>query len=753
VNDTTFERFHSVSRHLAASGSLYESVASAVDQLVERTGAAAAALSAFSRDGEAIIELYSVGSISSKYPSGLRRPTDGSSTLLFAHDGPAALGVDEMEQYVKKGFKELSIFLADGFKRLYGAPVVLNGKTLGCIQLLGESPFNATSQETAIAYASLLAPYVALDISDLTAAESVKESLAVQKIAETLISEHRFEAVCDAVADSAGDAIGFDAMVVRTWDPALNEMSIAYRGGIVDPETIAGHSFALVESKLAPIARDMASPLLIDEGSPKVFDNPEYRPLLEEFPSFLIAPLMEKGEFMGTLELYSLNEYAYKEEDLRRIESLANLLTSGVAHFALINALSRQAEIRGFLAEVARLASAAGNLTELVTNISSELRKLIEADEIAFFIPANRLAPFKLDHASLSRHGVKVTGLGDAETPCSRMDDARTARVCGGADCATAELWESAAPHERGWIHLNREKQPFSHSNSALLAEFARHIAPAIDSVLSHGAELRLANERARADEAEASAAELQKQNEVKREFLATMSHELRTPLTPIRAFVDVLLHNAAENLTDRQTQQLTVVKRNVEWLNLLINDLLDVSRIESGRFELQYDEIEVQSLLNGLVESLSPLTSANGHRLKTIMPSRPITIQADNSRLSQVLGNLITNSIKYSAGGTLIRVAMRKEGDGVSFYVRDEGNGIPADQVPRMFELFARADTPASKGVSGSGIGLFVSKTIIESHGGHIGISSVEGHHTTVHFWVPSRISQAERAKDQRAA
>lgn len=758
LNERNLQNYESASHQIAGSASLDESIISAVEQLVERTGASAAALSAVSQSDQAIIELYASGSIASIYPSGLRRPSDGSSVSLFTREGASSLDSDEMELQISRGIKELSTFRSKGFSHLYGVPVVLNGKTLGCIQLLSHSAFNSTAINTANGYASLVAPYVALEITEIDSAEKARESEAVQRISQILISEHKFEAVCDEVAKSAGDSIGFDAMIIRTWDSAHNEMPISYRGGMVDPEEIAGISFRLVENKLVPMARENSAPILIDEGSPRVFDNPEYRPLLEEFPSFLIAPLMEKGEFLGSLEFYSLNEYAYQQEDLLRIGALANLLTSGVAHFSLINALSREAEIRGFLAEVARLASGASNLTNLVVSLSQELRKLIEAEEVKFLIPSRRLDPFKLNQLALKRNGVAVSGIESQNSACSRgrVESGQIEEVgpeCSGIDCMVAELWEANEPDGRGWIHLSAEKRAFTTSERSLLAEFARHISPAIDSVLSHGAELQLANERARADNAEASAAELQKQNEIKREFLATMSHEIRTPLTPVKAFVDVLLRNKTDNLTERQTQQLTVVKRNVEWLNLLINDLLDVSRIESGRFELQYEEIEAQTLLSGLAESLSPIVNANGHKLRLVMPSQPVSLEADGSRLSQVLGNLITNSIKYSPHETQIRVAFRKSGDGVSFYVRDEGNGIPEDQLPQMFELFARADTPSSKGINGSGIGLFVSKTIVESHGGKIGITSQDGHHTTVHFWLPARRVNAVDTEIEQAA
>jgi two-component system sensor histidine kinase VicK len=121
----------------------------------------------------------------------------------------------------------------------------------------------------------------------------------------------------------------------------------------------------------------------------------------------------------------------------------------------------------------------------------------------------------------------------------------------------------------------------------------------------------------------------------------------------------------------------------------------------------------------------------------------------ADKGRLGQVIGNLITNSIKYSPEGTRIRLLVRKLNNGVRFYVRDEGPGIAEDQIADLFELFVRANRADSRKVSGSGIGLYVSRKIVESHGGEIAITSKEGKYTTVCFWIPD----APAAQDAKAA
>jgi signal transduction histidine kinase len=219
-----------------------------------------------------------------------------------------------------------------------------------------------------------------------------------------------------------------------------------------------------------------------------------------------------------------------------------------------------------------------------------------------------------------------------------------------------------------------------------------------MDTALSHDAAIQLGEEQLRAERAEAEAKHQHKINKANEAFIATMSHELRTPLASIRAFADLLNRDTKGELSDRRKQQISVIRRNSEWLNILINDLLDLSSIDSGRFELQLKDVDLAEHLAAISESFIPIAEFSGHTLKTVLPKRSVMMRFNPNRVNQVLGNLLTNAMKYSSEGSEIRLLARPTHDGAWFYVRDHGPGIPADQHKSVFERFVRAKSKASK-------------------------------------------------------
>lgn len=740
---------------LTGSVSTTEALTRAATLIEGYTQAEAVQISALISGGERVVEIYSSGNLTTLFPSGLRRPSNGTSMRSIANRGPLEFGPEELQEVSRRGVEDFSVFLAAGYSHLIAAPVNLHSINLGAVQLLSSHPFDDETVQVLNDVVSLIAPFIALYLSGIESAVEKRISSSIERVAEAVIQENAIGGVCDAVVKFARESMGIDAAILRIIDPGTGELVIEYQYGHLNPIEIAGESFPVVESHLIPLAMKGKGPTIIDEGSPAVFDDKEVLPLLEEIPSLLITPLMDKERLIGTLEFYSLNEYAYKSEHIRNVEHVANLLTSAVEHFTLIRSLSRDAEIRTFLAEVARLASAAGDLTSLVESISPELRNVIPVDRVTYYIPPER---FHLEQQSEtagdndesagdrdepflgpidSRDGLaRIMGARSVDEVCFGSSDG-SVPLCGEANCITARLWDDAQDHPQGWIHLERSGVPFTAEEKQLVPEFAHHISPAIDTAFSHEAELRLAQEQLRAERAEAEVKNQLHLNDAKQNFIATMSHELRTPLTSIRAFAD-LLNRDSKSLTDRQKKQISVVRRNAEWLNILINDLLDLSSIDSGRFELQFEKIDITKLLAGMVESFGPIAEISGHDLRVILPKRPVEMVIDPNRISQVVGNLLNNAMKYSPEGTPIRLLAKPSSNGVYIYIRDEGLGIPRRQQALVFERFVRAKSEASSRARGTGIGLYVSRMIVEGHQGNIGVTSRLKSHTTMHFWLP---------------
>jgi signal transduction histidine kinase len=230
--------------------------------------------------------------------------------------------------------------------------------------------------------------------------------------------------------------------------------------------------------------------------------------------------------------------------------------------------------------------------------------------------------------------------------------------------------------------------------------------------------------------ELEAQNEELRESERMMTELVSIVSHELRTPLASVLGFTALLLKREFDPLSRRH--YLGIVDAQARRLAALLEDFLDVQRIEHEGVALAAERIDLAALLDEQAQLYA--AQSPKHRLEVELAERPLTVRGDPGRLAQVVGNLLSNAIKYSpAGGTVELVAARR-GDGVRIAVRDEGLGIPEDQQSRIFTKFFRGDAGAT-GITGTGLGLAVSREIVEAHGGRIGFESDPGEGTT--FWL----------------
>ena len=230
---------------------------------------------------------------------------------------------------------------------------------------------------------------------------------------------------------------------------------------------------------------------------------------------------------------------------------------------------------------------------------------------------------------------------------------------------------------------------------------------------------------------------ELNRANESKSRFLSTVSHELKTPLTSMLAFTEILLDDPNGDLKPEQVEQLRVIDRNGYRLNLLINDILDLSRIDAGTIKITPTNFPARVLLEELVDSLIPLFEKRGQALRTLLPSDELWINADRNRLAQIMSNLLINASKYSPEHSTVQLTARGDGNQLWVTVRDYGIGISEEDQKDLFTAFFRADNSATRAVSGTGLGLVIAKSLVEMHGGEISIESEVGEGTSATFYV----------------
>jgi len=239
----------------------------------------------------------------------------------------------------------------------------------------------------------------------------------------------------------------------------------------------------------------------------------------------------------------------------------------------------------------------------------------------------------------------------------------------------------------------------------------------------------------------------------MKDEFVGMISHELRTPLGSILGYIDLLLDDPENPLSEEQAHFLGVVQRNAERLLKLVGDLLFTAQVESGGFRLELQQVDVVPLLVASVESANPIAQAAGVELIAELPSEPVPLSIDPDRLGQAVDNIVSNAVKFTPSGGRVALSLSAGPAAVTISVRDSGIGIPKDELKRLFTRFFRASTATRNAVPGIGLGLVIARAIIVAHGGWMDVSSEEGVGTEFRLTLPLHHAESDDPSHDDAA
>ena len=491
----------------------------------------------------------------------------------------------------------------------------------------------------------------------------------------------------------------FGASGAAVW--RLDEVGVLRRFGSV------GLSENYVRAATSTGPDDGVTDLVVRSGQPvavaDVLADPRLRPApggaalaAEGLRSFLSAPLFSRGRASGALSVYRRDVHDFGEPEIELLAGLANVAAASIEN-ALLHARTERA-----LAEV----SAQQELLRTMVETAQDGILALDAEgRVLLFSPGcERLTGWSAAEAEGRLVGEVLAPqppeAGAGEAP-PEDDLLKPPFLLRGEQAAYAELPLRAPDGRRLWVGASLARVPGRRPGRVRVVMVLRDITAA------------------------------KEMDELKSSLLTTISHELRTPLTSIRALSELLVEHDFD--AHEGGQIATTINRESERLTRLVDNVLDAARIEAGRLPTHPRPIALAPLVQ---EAVGVLGGQAGPRFRLDLAANLPPVLADPDRLRQVLDNLLSNAVKYGPADAEVRVRARREGDHVCVSVADRGPGIAPEHLPRLFDRFHRVGGEGGPG--GTGLGLFISRSLVELMGGHLQVTSRLGRGSTFNFTLP---------------
>ncbi len=471
-------------------------------------------------------------------------------------------------------------------------------------------------------------------------------------------------------------------------------------------------------------------------------------------------PLLVRGHSIGVIGIEGDSEQPLSDQDNDFLNAIARQVSEALEAARLFeqtqDALSGQEQLASELRTVAEVSTAASTILE----VDNLLQTVVELVKLRFGLYHAHI--YLVDEESNSL--VLRAGAGDigqimvlegrsirfnADSLVARSARTRKGFIENDVRKIVDFLPHPLLPHTRaemaiplivgsrliGVMDLQSDKVGFfSEEAMQVQRTLASQIAVAVQNAAMYAIQVE-------------TSSKLREVDRLKSEFLASMSHELRTPLNSIIGFADVLLEGLDGDLNERMEQDVGLIKDSGTHLRDLIGDILDMSKIEAGRMELRYEEIDVRRLAHDILATANPLVHEKKLELILELDDAVGTITADRTRLRQVLWNIMGNAIKFTEKGS-VTLAMDLEEEMVRVSIRDTGIGIKPEDIGVVFEQFRQVDGSLNRSVGGTGLGMPITKKLVELHGGQIGVDSVPGQGSTFWFTLPVEKPKSRREK-----
>lgn len=568
--------------------------------------------------------------------------------------------------------------------------------------------------------------------------------------------------IYDELARNVARIIPLDRLAVETYSESFAMSTQNYVFGTPIAER---HQGAVLnhDQELMELVRSTKSPVIIDadfiERYPVVAQHLDHAKQ-HGLRSWIFAPLVWRDEVIGALQYQNEETDYYNSEHLRIAGLVADQISGAIASSSAYQNERRERNIREALASISFVVSRDLKLANVYHRVADELERLISYDRLVIAVFDPETKALTLDFV----RGVELPG----ESPGDDITDAVLPRTWQSYMEEVGEIrktergrafielglqsWIQApigmqARGPDGFLSLrSRNASEYSEADADLLDRIAAQITPAIQNARLYEQSIKLSMQRELSRNLDEKNIELQRIADARSDFLSTVSHELRTPLTSISAFTDILSRNQSENLSVRQIEQLAIVRRSTDSLTELIDDLLDVSRADTGRLDIAKAPFEIQDFFLEFTTDAERMIDSRNQSLIPSNVRKPTWINADGGKIVQILNNLVSNASKYSPPGSEIAVSAKIESGKLKVEVIDWGMGISTNDLANVFTPFFRASNPETQQESGTGLGLAIVKSLVSLHGGEVELESTLGEGTKVRFWIPGITSPPDQ-------